>query len=111
MAKWPLNQPRSIETSYPPITNGVAPSLLRLDPFPDLSGSIKRLEGGRLENGIYGHSRFPSGPLEELTEVAERMGITQPAVSKLEKNASKASVTTLERYAAACGASIKIVMG
>lgn len=101
MAKWPLNQPRSIETSYPPITNGVAPSLLRLDPFSDLSGSIKRLEGGRLENG----------PLEELTEVAERMGITQPAVSKLEKNASKASVTTLERYAAACGASIKIVMG
>ena len=45
------------------------------------------------------------------TQVAERMGITQPAVSKLEKNASKASVTTLERYAAACGASIKIVMG
>lgn len=45
------------------------------------------------------------------TQVAERMGITQPAVSKLEKNASKASVTTLERYAAACGSSIKIVMG
>ncbi|CDG47347.1 helix-turn-helix domain-containing protein [Serratia symbiotica] len=45
------------------------------------------------------------------TQVAERMGITQPAVSKLEKNAGKASVTTLERYAAACGASIKIVMG
>lgn len=45
------------------------------------------------------------------TQVAERMGITQPAVSKLEKNAIKASVSTLERYAAACGASIKIVMG
>ncbi|ARF52248.1 MULTISPECIES: helix-turn-helix domain-containing protein [Erwiniaceae] len=45
------------------------------------------------------------------TQVAERMGITQPAVSKLERNASKASVSTLERYAAACGASIKIVMG
>lgn len=45
------------------------------------------------------------------TQVAERMGITQPAVSKLEKNASKASIITLERYAAACGASIKIVMG
>ena len=45
------------------------------------------------------------------TQVAERLGITQPAVIKLEKNASKASVTTLERYAAACGASIKIVMG
>lgn len=45
------------------------------------------------------------------TQVAERMGITQPAVSKLEKNASRASISTLERYAAACGASIKIVMG
>lgn len=45
------------------------------------------------------------------TQVAERMGITQPAVSKLERNASKASLSTLERYAAACGASIKIVMG
>lgn len=45
------------------------------------------------------------------TQVAERMGITQPAVSKLERNASKASISTLERYAAACGASIKIVMG
>ena len=45
------------------------------------------------------------------TQVAERMGITQPAVSKLEKNASKASVSTLERYAAACGATIKFVMG
>ena len=45
------------------------------------------------------------------TQVAERMGITQPAVSKLERNASKASVSTLERYAAACGASIKIIMG
>lgn len=44
------------------------------------------------------------------SQVAERMGITQPAVSKLEKNVSKASVTTLERYAVACGASLKIVM-
>jgi len=44
------------------------------------------------------------------TQVAERMGITQPAVSKLEKNASKASLTTLQRYAAACGVSIKIVV-
>lgn len=44
------------------------------------------------------------------TQVAERMGITQPAVSRLEKNVSKASVLTLERYAAACGSSIKIVM-
>ncbi|EGX9545908.1 helix-turn-helix transcriptional regulator [Salmonella enterica] len=45
------------------------------------------------------------------TQVAERMGITQPAVSKLEKNASKASISTLERYAAACGATLRVVMG
>ncbi|WP_210532013.1 helix-turn-helix domain-containing protein [Pantoea ananatis] len=44
-------------------------------------------------------------------QVAERMGISQPAVSKLEKNAIKASLSTLERYAAACGTSIKISMG
>ncbi|WP_339057956.1 helix-turn-helix transcriptional regulator [Candidatus Regiella endosymbiont of Tuberolachnus salignus] len=42
------------------------------------------------------------------TQVAERMGITQPAVSKLEKNAAKASIFTLERYAIACGMSLKI---
>lgn len=45
------------------------------------------------------------------TQVAERMGVTQPAVSKLEKNASKASITTLEKYAAACGSTLKIMMG
>ncbi|MFC0180143.1 MULTISPECIES: helix-turn-helix domain-containing protein [Thorsellia] len=44
------------------------------------------------------------------TQVAERMGITQPAVSKLEKNASKASMKTLERYALACGTSIRLVL-
>lgn len=44
-------------------------------------------------------------------QVAERMGISQPAVSKLEKNAIKASLSTIERYAAACGTSIKISMG
>ncbi|EYU15464.1 helix-turn-helix transcriptional regulator [Photorhabdus laumondii] len=42
------------------------------------------------------------------TQVAERMGITQPAVSKLERNAGKASILTLERYAVACGASLSI---
>lgn len=43
------------------------------------------------------------------TQVAERMGISQPAVSRLEKHASKASLVTLERYAAACGSTIKFV--
>lgn len=45
------------------------------------------------------------------TQVAERMGITQPAVSKLERNVTKASFSTLERYAVACGATIKVLMG
>ncbi|WP_411705491.1 helix-turn-helix domain-containing protein [Edaphovirga cremea] len=44
------------------------------------------------------------------TQVAERLGISQPAVSRLEKNPTKASITTLERYAAACGTSLKISM-
>ncbi|MFC0138942.1 helix-turn-helix domain-containing protein [Erwinia mallotivora] len=44
------------------------------------------------------------------TQVAERMGISQPAISKLERNAAKASISTLERYAAACGVTLKISM-
>lgn len=43
-----------------------------------------------------------------VSQVAERMGVTQPAVSKLEKNASRASFLTLERYAQACGAELRI---
>ncbi|EGT3611609.1 helix-turn-helix transcriptional regulator [Morganella morganii] len=42
------------------------------------------------------------------TQVAERMGISQPAVSRLERNVSKASIFTLERYALACGVELKI---
>ena len=34
-----------------------------------------------------------------VSQVAEKMGVTQPAVSKLEKNASRASFLTLQRYA------------
>lgn len=43
-----------------------------------------------------------------VSQVAERMGISQPAVSKLEKNASRASVFTLQRYANACGCELRI---
>ncbi|OOF42493.1 transcriptional regulator [Rodentibacter rarus] len=44
-----------------------------------------------------------------VSQVAERMGVTQPAVSKLEKNASRASFLTLQRYAQACGAELRVV--
>lgn len=45
------------------------------------------------------------------TEVAARMGVSQPTVSKLERNAANASISTLQRYAAACGMELKLSMG
>lgn len=44
------------------------------------------------------------------TQVAERMGVSQPSISRLEKNVTKASFSTLERYALACGVSLKVMM-
>ncbi|EMW2842067.1 helix-turn-helix transcriptional regulator [Yersinia enterocolitica] len=36
-------------------------------------------------------------------QVAERMGVTPPTVSRMESNVIKASIETLARYARACG--------
>lgn len=36
-------------------------------------------------------------------QVAERMGVTPPTVSRMEANITKASLDTLVRYANACG--------
>lgn len=36
-------------------------------------------------------------------QVAERMGVTPPTVSRMESNIIKASIDTLVRYAIACG--------
>lgn len=36
-------------------------------------------------------------------QVAERMGVTPPTVSRMESNIIKASIDTLVRYARACG--------
>ena len=36
-------------------------------------------------------------------QVAERMGVTPPVISRLENNITKASINTLIRYARACG--------
>lgn len=41
-------------------------------------------------------------------QVAARMGVSQPAVSRLEKNASRATFSTLQRYAQACGSELRI---
>ncbi|WP_303818652.1 helix-turn-helix domain-containing protein [Actinobacillus minor] len=43
-----------------------------------------------------------------ISQVAERMGVSQPAVSKLERNANKASLSSLLRYAQACGMELKL---
>lgn len=45
------------------------------------------------------------------TEIAVRMGVSQPAVSRLERNVANASFSTLQRYAAACGMRIKLSLG
>ncbi|MFJ5472566.1 helix-turn-helix domain-containing protein, partial [Pectobacterium carotovorum] len=39
------------------------------------------------------------------------MGVSQPAVSRLERNVSSASISTLQRYAAACGMQLKLSLG
>ncbi|MCQ6868694.1 helix-turn-helix domain-containing protein, partial [Escherichia coli] len=36
-------------------------------------------------------------------QVAERMGVAPPVISRLENNITKASIDTLTRYAHACG--------
>lgn len=36
-------------------------------------------------------------------QVAERMGVTPPTVSRMEANINKASLETIARYARACG--------
>lgn len=41
-------------------------------------------------------------------QVAERMGIKPPTVSRMEKNATKMSYETLRRYANACGVHFKL---
>ncbi|MCK9139958.1 helix-turn-helix domain-containing protein [Haemophilus influenzae] len=45
-----------------------------------------------------------------VSQVAEKMGVTQPAISKLERNASRASFLTLQRYAQACGSELIVAM-
>jgi ribosome-binding protein aMBF1 (putative translation factor) len=42
------------------------------------------------------------------TELANKLGTNSSGISRLEKNPLSASVKTLERYAAACGAKISL---
>jgi len=43
------------------------------------------------------------------SEVAKRMGISQPAICKIEKNAIRASLMTLQRYAKACNSNLRLM--
>lgn len=54
------------------------------------------LQGWRVEAGL------------TSAQVAERMGIKPPTVSRMEKNATKMSYETLIRYARACGVNFKL---
>ncbi|WP_426575388.1 helix-turn-helix domain-containing protein (plasmid) [Xenorhabdus stockiae] len=36
-------------------------------------------------------------------QIAEKMGVTPPTISKLEKNADRASIERILKYASACG--------
>lgn len=63
------------------------------------SETSKRKPPKPLKN-ILAHARSYNGLT--MQDVAIRMGVTQPAVSKIENNARSASIKTLERYAAAC---------
>ncbi|MBU9843538.1 helix-turn-helix domain-containing protein [Rahnella ecdela] len=54
------------------------------------------LQGWRVEAGL------------TSAQVAERMGIKPPTVSRMEKNATKMSYQTLLRYARACGVNFRL---
>lgn len=54
----------------------------------------------RLQETLYGW-RKKAGLTS--AQVAERMGVKPPTVSRMEKNATKMSYETLMRYAHACG--------
>jgi transcriptional regulator with XRE-family HTH domain len=43
-------------------------------------------------------------------QIAERMGTTQSAVARLESGRAKPSLRTLEKYAAATGSRLKVVL-
>jgi DNA-binding XRE family transcriptional regulator len=53
-------------------------------------------------------ARARSGLTQE--EIARRMGTTQSAVARLESGRSKPSMRTLERYAAATGSKVRVVL-
>lgn len=59
------------------------------------------------ENGIYGllqSMRERAGI--SRAELAKRLDITPPAITRLEKRPAQASMTTLTRYANACGCTL-----
>lgn len=80
---------------------------------------IKRLLDSPEALAAYDEMSEEIALLEQLTEwrekagltradVADRMGITPPAITRLERNVTKATWHTLKRYAAACGIEITL---
>ncbi len=53
-------------------------------------------------------ARARSGLTQE--QIAQRMGTTQSAVARLESGRSKPSMRTLERYAAATGSKVRVML-
>lgn len=89
-------------------TKGVSYSAVKAKAFsnPEVLAAYKEAQREEELQDLLAAMRKKAGI--NSTQVAERMGISQPAVSRLERNISKASVFTLERYAAACGTQLKI---
>lgn len=80
---------------------------------------IKRLLDSPEALAAYDEMSEEIALLEQLTEwrekagltradIADRMGITPPAITRLERNVTKATWHTLKRYAAACGIEITL---
>lgn len=65
------------------------------------------LSGSVTENGIYAllqNMRERAGL--SRAELAKRLEVTPPAITRLEKRPAQASMTTLNRYAKACGCTL-----
>ncbi|MEQ5394117.1 helix-turn-helix transcriptional regulator [Proteus sp. fly-1013] len=73
---------------------------------PDVEQAYKLLKQEEELQELLTEMRVKAGL--NSSQVAEKMGVSQPSISRLEKNVAKASFHTLERYAKACGTTLRI---